>query len=191
MARMRQAWKDERGITGLETAIVLIAFVIVASVFAFTMMSKGLLTTEKTRETVLGGLEETFASLTLRGSLIATANTTPPTPYVETTTFQVTVAFSNGSVDLSTSTAIVTYIDEDQVVNLSLHYPGPPNWLSGGSGPLLDAGERVEIVVTLSSLSPTLQARKEFTFQVKSSNGGILVLQRTTPVELTGAVDLG
>ena len=33
---------DERGITGLETAIVLIAFVVVASVFAFAVLSTGL-----------------------------------------------------------------------------------------------------------------------------------------------------
>lgn len=34
---------DQRGITGLETAIVLIAFVVVASVFAFAVLSTGLL----------------------------------------------------------------------------------------------------------------------------------------------------
>ncbi len=190
MARMWQTWKDERGITGLETAIVLIAFVIVASVFAFTMMSTGLLATDKTRETVLGGLEETSASLGLRGSLIATANVATTTPYVETISFQVTAALSGGSVNLSTSTAVVTYIDEDQVVN-SPTLPWTATWLSGGSGPLLDAGERVEIVVTVSSLTTKLEARKEFTIQLKPPSGGILILQRTTPAELTGAVDLG
>ena len=33
---------SERGITGLETAIILIAFVVVASVFAFTVLSMGI-----------------------------------------------------------------------------------------------------------------------------------------------------
>ena len=32
---------EQRGITGLETAIVLIAFVVVASVFAFTVLLQG------------------------------------------------------------------------------------------------------------------------------------------------------
>ena len=32
---------NQRGITGLETAIVLIAFVVVASVFAFAVLSTG------------------------------------------------------------------------------------------------------------------------------------------------------
>ncbi|HIM78888.1 MAG TPA: flagellin, partial [Dehalococcoidia bacterium] len=47
--------RDQRGITGLETAIVLIAFVVVASVFAFAVLSTGLLSSEKSKETVLGG----------------------------------------------------------------------------------------------------------------------------------------
>ena len=33
--------RKDKGITGLETAIVLIAFVVVASVFAFTILSAG------------------------------------------------------------------------------------------------------------------------------------------------------
>ena len=32
--RMNGLWKDQRGITGLETAIILIAFIVVAAVFA-------------------------------------------------------------------------------------------------------------------------------------------------------------
>ena len=55
--------RDQRGITGLETAIVLIAFVVVASVFAFAVLSTGLLSSEKSKETVLGGLEETSAPM--------------------------------------------------------------------------------------------------------------------------------
>ena len=38
----RWAGSDSRGITGLETAIVLIAFVLVSSVFAFAALSTGL-----------------------------------------------------------------------------------------------------------------------------------------------------
>ena len=33
---------DQRGVTGLETAIILIAFVVVASVVAFTVLSTGI-----------------------------------------------------------------------------------------------------------------------------------------------------
>ena len=40
---------SQRGITGLETAIILIAFVVVASVFAFTVISTGIFTSETSK----------------------------------------------------------------------------------------------------------------------------------------------
>jgi flagellin FlaB len=39
--------RSEKGITGLETAIILIAFVVVASVFAFTVLSTGVFSAER------------------------------------------------------------------------------------------------------------------------------------------------
>ena len=54
---------DQRGITGLETAIVLIAFVVVAAVFAFTVLTTGLFTSEKAKETALAGVAASSATL--------------------------------------------------------------------------------------------------------------------------------
>lgn len=67
---MRQS-ERERGITGLETAIILIAFVVVASVFAFTVLSTGVFSAERSKETVYAGLSEARSSLATRGSLVA------------------------------------------------------------------------------------------------------------------------
>ena len=60
----------EKGITGLETAIVLIAFVVVSSVFAFSALSTGMFSSDKARETVTAGLAQTRASMQLKLSLI-------------------------------------------------------------------------------------------------------------------------
>ena len=49
---------DQRGITGLETAIVLIAFVVVSSVFAFAALSTGLFSSDKAKETIQAGLAD-------------------------------------------------------------------------------------------------------------------------------------
>ncbi|MEE8363827.1 MAG: archaellin/type IV pilin N-terminal domain-containing protein, partial [Dehalococcoidia bacterium] len=62
---------SERGITGLETAIILIAFVVVAAVFAFTVLSTGIFSSERSKETVYAGLEEARSTLEPRGSVIA------------------------------------------------------------------------------------------------------------------------
>ena len=61
---------DERGITGLETAIILIAFVVVASVFAFVVLSTGVFSAERAKETVHAGLQEARGSMEIRGSMI-------------------------------------------------------------------------------------------------------------------------
>ena len=45
--------QNQQGITGLETAIVLIAFVVVAAVFAFAVLNTGLLSSEKSKEAAL------------------------------------------------------------------------------------------------------------------------------------------
>src|SRR4030066_120408 len=69
-------FKHEKGITGLETAIILIAFVVVAAVFAYTALSAGLFSTQKAQEAVYSGLKEAQSTLELRGGVIATANGT-------------------------------------------------------------------------------------------------------------------
>ena len=62
---------DQRGITGLETAIVLIAFVVVASVFAFAVLSTGLLSSEKSKEF-------TIQVKPNKGAVVIVNRTTPP-----------------------------------------------------------------------------------------------------------------
>ena len=59
--------RDQRRITGLETAIVLIAFVVVSSVFAFAALSTGLFTTDKAKETIKAGLSEARGTMELTG----------------------------------------------------------------------------------------------------------------------------
>ncbi len=63
--------RDQRGVTGLETAIILIAFVVVASVFAFTVLSTGIFSAEKGKETIHAGLREARSSVELKGSVVA------------------------------------------------------------------------------------------------------------------------
>ena len=100
----------QRGITGLETAIVLIAFVVVASVFAFAVLSTGLLSSEKSKETVLGGLEETSSTLSIRGDVIGDADSTKA--WIDTVKFTLTsAAQAADAVDLSSTGVVITYLD--------------------------------------------------------------------------------
>jgi flagellin-like protein len=62
--------RNEKGITGLETAIILIAFVVVAAVFAYTVLSAGLFATQKSQQAVYAGLQEAQSTLELKGSVV-------------------------------------------------------------------------------------------------------------------------
>jgi flagellin-like protein len=69
----KNIYKEQKGITGLETAIILIAFVVVAAVFAYTVLSAGLFSSQKAQESVYNGLKETQNTLEVKGAVLAEA----------------------------------------------------------------------------------------------------------------------
>jgi len=60
--------------SAIETSIVLIAFVVVASVFGFAMLNNGLMSSEKEQKAVQAGIDETSSNLILRGGVLAIGN---------------------------------------------------------------------------------------------------------------------
>ena len=60
---LRNLHRGQRGITGLETAIILIAFVTVASVLGYSVLSAGIFSAERGKETVYQGLEQASSSV--------------------------------------------------------------------------------------------------------------------------------
>ena len=198
---LRNLAADQRGITGLETAIVLIAFVVVASVFAFAVLSTGLLSSEKSKETVLGGLEETSATLTLRGGVIADANTAKTS--IDTLRFTLTSAAQAAeAVDLGKTGTVVTYLDSNQATNCDHTDNWSPDsdddtseckwetsWIIG-SGSLVDPNEQVDMTVTLTNLTPLLDTSKEFTIQVRPNRGAVVIVNRTMPAEIKAIMSL-
>jgi len=178
---------DQRGITGLETAIVLIAFVVVASVFAFAVISTGLVSSEKAKDTALGAVKEASATLVLRGNVVATGNA--GLTAVDNVKFTLGTGAQTGQyVELSKSAVIITYLDKDNFFNVAAS-DWSPTWLIG-SGSGLDSGEQVSVTITLSGMSTLLGASKEFTIQVAPSRGAVLVINKTTPPEITKYMEI-
>lgn len=61
---------SDAGFTGLEAAIVLIAFVVVAAVFAYVVLGAGIVFSEASRSTVHRGIQEAGgSSLTVIGGV--------------------------------------------------------------------------------------------------------------------------
>src|SRR5258708_16706580 len=76
---------DERGITGLETAIILIAFVVVATIFAFIVLTAGIFSAERGKETVYAGLQKARGTMEIRGGVLARPATPPTVDSIEFT----------------------------------------------------------------------------------------------------------
>ena len=155
----KRIWHGQRGITGLETAIVLIAFVVVAAVFAFAVITTGLFSSEKAADTAISGLGEASTSLTPRGAVIAQAS--PGDDAVSAVRFKMTNGGSE-PVGLAPASTLFTYTDSNQVVTLvrAADATGAaetaPWWYSDwklGTGDSLDTGEVVEITVGLLTTS--------------------------------------
>jgi flagellin FlaB len=177
--------RKEEGITGLETAIILIAFVVVATVFAFVVLSTGLFSSERGKEAVYAGLEKTQGSLELRGSVIADTDGTT----VQDLVFDLATAAGGSGVNLddsATSNKMVVDYRDSAVSNANVAWT--VNWLVGDADDLLESGELAEITVDTSSY--TLGANMPFTIEVKPPTGGTMVIARTTPAGLDTVVDL-
>jgi len=63
-----------RGIIGIESAIVLIAFVIVAAALAFVVLNMGFSTTQKAKTSIIAAVEEAGSSLEVAGKITAAGN---------------------------------------------------------------------------------------------------------------------
>jgi flagellin FlaB len=185
--------RDQRGITGLETAIVLIAFVVVSSVFAFAALSTGLFTTDKAKQTIHAGLAEVRGTMELKGSIIATAGATGNSGTVDELTFQVSNAAGGDAIDMTVGNTIIKYQDLNQVVNLDTGTEFTATGIGNHDGDaLLESGEVFEIQIPdmVAALTPDLGTNHPFTLEVIPPSGAVLFIQRTTPVAMETIVNL-
>jgi flagellin FlaB len=60
-----------KAIVGIESAIVLIAFVVVAAALAFVVLNMGFFTTQRSKETIGSGLAQASSALEIDGTVLA------------------------------------------------------------------------------------------------------------------------
>jgi flagellin FlaB len=179
--RVLGRFRDERGITGLETAIILIAFVVVAAVFAFVVLSTGLFSSERGKEAVYAGLSKTRGTMELSSGVVANSNGSSLT----TVEFDMTLGAGGDSVNLdpaaTTNRTVISYIDSSQVIN-DLAYTTTS--ITGNGNSLLEPGELIRITIDLAGAGLTIGPNQIFSFEVKPPTGSYLVIQRMTPPAL-------
>jgi len=187
----RSLHKREEGITGLETAIILIAFVIVASVFAFVVLSTGLFSAERGKETVFAGLEKARGNLEVRGALtVSDLDTNGTIDSADAIQFNVALAAGGFPISLNpaayVNTVVVNWIDaQNRVANIGYTV----NWILEDGDTLLENGELAEITVNPPAGS-TLVTNEIFTLEVIPPSGGTNLINRTMPPAIDDVMDL-
>jgi flagellin FlaB len=192
--KLNRFMKDESGITALETAIILIAFVVVAAIFAFTVLSTGTFLTERSKEAAYAGLQEVRGSLELKGSLVLETSTA--NNLGDMIVFNVANVAGGSSVDLSK----VTMLYRDSLVNTPLTFETTncnnqpaaqtDKWcIDAGSltGSILDAGKLAKIRVGRQT---AMTKNWTFAIEVKPPTGGTMLIERTTPALIDTVTDL-
>lgn len=207
--------RGEKGITGLETAIILIAFVVVASVFAYTALSAGLFSTQKSQEAIYSGLETAQSTMELKGSVIAKAENTGATGYLSQLTFTLSNALGGEPIDFTAPTAdgsntglaasasdnvvVISYIDQDQRVE-DLYWT-LTRLGNADTDSLLESNEKFQITIgnataaagggnLVDALNPNLLVNKSFTIEIKSPKGAVMTFERTTPSYIDSVMSL-
>jgi flagellin FlaB len=97
-----------RGIIGIESAIVLIAFVIVAAALAFVVLNMGFATTQKAKTTIISSLSEASSGLAVSGKVTAISNVAAAR--VNATAFPIKVTSGGDSINLDNSTISIKYL---------------------------------------------------------------------------------
>ena len=186
---LRAIWRDERGITGLETAIILIAFVVVATVFAFVVLTTGVFSAERGKETVFAGLQKARGTMEIRGGVVVRA--TPPN--VDLIEFAVATTAGGASIPLDPAAAsqrtVIAYRDAD-IADPDVPYT--TTVLVGDADLLLEPGELFLIAINPADIDgpPAIIENTRWTLEIQTPVGATIDLTRSMPGEIDTIMQL-
>ncbi len=190
--------RQRRGIVGIEAAIVMIAFVIVAAALAFVALNMGMSATQKTKEAIGASMGEAGSALMVDGEVMGYYNNTAG----GVTHVAIPIRPSSGKypVDLSPDRVAISlsvggnfYADTYEGSTSCIHSTDIAGNLpstaatsyvliiTGDSDCVLEYGEKAVVVVNLGT---TLHQYDSFQVEVKPPEGSPLLVERTIPASL-------
>lgn len=174
--------RKEDGFTGLEAAIVLIAFIVVAAVFSYVMLGAGFFTTQKSQETVFGAVGQATANMEVSGPVVIE---TGAKDVVTNVTFTVVLAAGGAPMDTSKFSYIAsnaTQYHEFNATQVNTTWYSEGQILTEGKV-FLERGDVLDIIVG-SPFTNVVYANKPFTIEVKPPVGASLPIKRHSPLSL-------
>jgi flagellin-like protein len=109
-----------KGIVGIESAIVLIAFVIVAAALAFVVLNMGFFTSQQSKLVMQRGLGEASSALELDGTMVAAVDTTAQN--IVYAWAPIKLSSGQHKVDLTPTKTIISYWSPDKGLTITNAY---------------------------------------------------------------------
>jgi len=189
-----------RGVTGIETAIILVAFVITAAAFAFVILNMGFITAEKAQSVISSGMSEATSAILVDNSVVGTfANVSlgnQSAICLTKLTFYIRLSQGHTPVDLSDDRLVATFTNERHHGEL-YDSNGTIMTLTGinnDGDTLLEMGEKFKVEIDFTEIpndgvDPPITSRPSFyvhpyeSFQVelRPSEGAVLTIRRDVP----------
>jgi len=102
---------------GIEAAIVLVAFIIIAAALSYVVINMGFYTTQKTKETMQTGLDESLTALQLDG--VVTARTNASSNEILYVLVPVKLSAGKAAIDLGSDAVVVSvYLNNQTLLNI-------------------------------------------------------------------------
>ena len=174
--------KDKRAFTGLEAAIVLTAFVVVAAVFSYVVLNAGFFTTQQAKSTIHTGVEQATSSVELTGDVIGYGNTTANR--LDNVTFFVRLTAGQNPVNINRTIVTYTTTSRHVVMEKDTSHAMPSendmwsySFVQGDGDNLLEADEKAVIYANLVDIKPNTV----FSIELKPPEGTTLEIERIVP----------
>ena len=181
---IRKVYRGQKGITGLETAIILIAFVTVAAVLAYTVLSAGIFSSERGKEAVYSGLNSAASTMGVKGSVLGSGWNTD-TPTLE---FTLATAIQGASIDLNQ--LVFNYYDAHVVKSGNTAVGTFTFHTAGVDVTTLSGNDQVLVDVQLADIGTALSAYETFTLEIIPPTGATITIQKTLPGVTSGLINL-
>jgi len=172
--------KKEAAFSGLEAAIVLIAFVVVAAVFSYVMLGAGFFATQKSQEVTYSGIKQSTSNLVLDGQLYGVMDATFAN--IEDIIFYLAIPEGGQPQDLDEVDYVVTVNGDKKIYTTEFT-------VTPTTGGVLAPGDREKC--TLTFVAPTTdgpEAGQSFTIEIKPKVGASSLITKTLSTGYNGGV---
>lgn len=176
----REKRPGDEAFTGLEAAIVLIAFVVVAAVFSYVVLGAGFYTTQKAQESVYKSVEQATSNIQVSGQVYGVDSGATTT--VNTLQFAIGLAPGAPPVDLTKMIIVVTQPDNNnQVQSLTYSSQATAGSNFGISASSLHDQNQETVVIRLGT---GLGPNQRVTIEIRPPVGSAALLTRTAPATI-------